>query len=73
MSNLQKNARLASKDVVMKLDNLGNDEAEDYLDKNFERVWRESDVNNEGEVKVYEAYTMEKSLLGSFSITYSNE
>ena len=67
------NAFLASKDVVKKWNHMSDEEAEQFLAKNFERVWTAADVNNEGMIKRYEAYTLEKSLLGSFSITYSDE
>ena len=46
-------------------------DAEKYLNENFESVWEHADVNNQGYIPREEAYNMEKSLLGSFSITYS--
>ena len=67
------NALLASKEVVEKWDHLSSTEADQYLHNNFERVWQHYDLNNEGKIKVAEAYNFEKSLLGSFSITYSEE
>ena len=48
------------------------EEAENYLDKNFASTWEHFDVNNENHILLPEAYNFEKSLLGSFSITYSD-
>ena len=67
------NAWLASKEVVQKWNHMKPAEAEEYLNRNFDRVWEHYDLNNAGLIRVGEAYNFEKSLLGSFSITYSDE
>ena len=64
-------AREASRDVVMNWGHMTKEDAEAYLQENFEATWEHYDVNNEGQIPVPEAYNMEKSLMGSFSITYS--
>lgn len=66
------NAWLASEEVVEKWNHLTLAQADEYLNHNFERVWQHYDLNNEGKIRVDEAYNFEKSLLGSFSITYSD-
>ena len=67
------NALLASKEVVMQWNHMNEAEAEKYLNKNFEKAWNYYDVNNDGHIRVSEAYNFEKSLIGSFSVTYSDE
>ena len=67
------NAWLASKEVVQKWNKFDSAEADEYLNHNFERVWQHYDVNNEGKIRVDSAYNFEKSLVGSFSITYSEQ
>ena len=64
-------AWLASKEIVKKWENFDDAQAEDYLNENFEKAWRRADVNNDGKIKLNEAYTFEKSLMGSFAITFS--
>ena len=66
-------ARGASNEVVQAWNHVSEAEARTYLNKNFEKVWRQYDVNNEGEIYLDEGANFEKSLLGSFSITYSDE
>ena len=65
-------AWLASKDIVQKWNHLDESQAEDFLNNNFEKAWRSADVNNDGKIKLNEAYTFEKSLMGSFAITYTD-
>ena len=48
-------------------------DAEAYLQKHFEYTWKHFDVNNEGKIFLGEAHNFYKSLMGSFSITYSDE
>ena len=66
-------ARGASKEVVQAWNHVSEEKARSYLDKHFEKVWRQYDVNNEGEIYLSEAHNFEKSLLGSFYVTYSDE
>ena len=65
-------AWLASKEIVKKWEHLDDAQAEEYLNENFEKAWRAADVNNEGQIKLNEAYTFEKSLMGSFSMTFTD-
>ena len=67
------NLQQASLDVVQKWNHCDLDEAKEYINKNFEKVWQNYDVNNIGQINVSEAYNFEKSLLGSFYVTYSDE
>ena len=65
-------AWLASKEIVQKWNHMDDKQAEDFLNENFEGAWRAADVNNDGKIKLNEAYTFEKSLMGSFAITYTD-
>ena len=64
-------ARSASKEVVQRFEHLSEEQAEQYLAANFEKIWEHFDVNGENFIRLDEAANFEKSLLGSFSITYS--
>ena len=48
-------------------------DTEAYLNRHFEYTWKHFDVNNEGQIMLGEAHNFIKSLMGSFSITYSDE
>ena len=67
----RENAWLASKEIVMKWDNKGEEDAEKYLQSKFDKAWYAADVNNLGKIRISEAYNFEKSLMGSFWLTYT--
>ena len=67
----KENAWLASKEIVMKWNNIGAEQAEEYLNQKFERAWYAADVNNLGKIRIPEAYNFEKSIMGSFWLTYT--
>ena len=48
-------------------------DAEGYLTEHFEPVWEHADVLNKNYIAQDEGYNMMKSLMGSFSISYSDD
>ena len=68
----KENAWLASKEITMKWNKFTDEQAEEYLNSKFERAWYAADVNNLGKIRIPEAYNFEKSIMGSFWLTYTS-
>ena len=48
-------------------------DANTYLDEHFEQVWEHADVLNKSYIAQEEGYNFMKSLMGTFSISWSDE
>ena len=57
----------------MRWNHLDESAAEKYLNENFGKVWRKYDLLDRGFIEWEEAYTFEKSLIGSFYLTFADE
>ena len=56
----------------MRWNHLDESAAEKYLNENFGKVWRKYDLLDRGFIEWEEAYTFEKSLIGSFYLTFAD-
>ena len=65
-------ARGAAFDIVQRWGHMNKADAEGYLNEHFEPVWEHADVLNKNYIAQDEGYNMMKSLMGSFSVSYSD-
>ena len=60
-------AMQASLDIIMKWNDLPEQNANKYLADKFEKSWKKFDVNNAGFIDTTEAFQFERQLMGTFS------
>ena len=57
----------ASRDIIMKWNDLPEQNTIKYLDGKFDQIWKKQDVNEQGFIEVTEAFNFERQLMGTFS------
>ena len=57
----------ASRDIIMKWNDLPEQNTIKYLDGKFDKIWKKFDVNENGFIDVTEAFNFERQLMGTFS------
>ena len=57
----------ASMDIIMKWNDLPEQNAKKYLDGKFETNWKKVDVNNQGFIDETEAFQFVRQLMGTFT------
>ena len=57
----------ASKEIIMKWNDLPEQNAQKYVNDKFDNVWKKIDVNNQGFIEETEAFQFERQLMGTFT------
>ena len=57
----------ASMDIIMKWNDLPEQNASKYLQDKFDKSWKKFDVNQQGFIDTTEAFQFERQLMGTFS------
>ena len=57
----------ASKEIIMKWNDLPEQNTKKYLDDKFDKTWKKFDVNNQGFIDTTEAFQFVRQLMGTFS------
>ena len=57
----------ASMDIIMKWNDLPEQNARKYLNEKFDKTWKKFDVNIQGFIDTTEAYQFERQLMGTFT------
>ena len=64
---LKDKAYEASMDIIMKWNDLPEQNAKKYMDDKFDKTWKKFDVNVQGFIDTTEAYQFVRQLMGTFS------
>ena len=62
------NAWQASQDIIMKWNDLPEQNAKKYLDDRFDKTWTKFDINGQGFIDTTEAFQFVRQLMGTFSL-----
>ena len=54
-------------DIIMKWNDLPEQNAQKYLNEKFDKTFKKFDVNGQGFIDTTEAYQFERQLMGTFS------
>ena len=57
----------ACQDIIMKWNDLPEQNAKKYLDQRYDKTWKKFDVNNQGFIDVTEAFQFVRQLMGTFT------
>ena len=62
-------AQSASLDIIMKWNDLPEQNANKYLSEKFDKTWKKFDVNVQGFIDTNEAFQFERQLMGTNTLT----
>lgn len=59
----------ASQDIIMKWNDLPEQNAQKYLNEKFDKTWKKFDVNEQGFIDTNEAFQFERQVMGTNTLT----